>query len=290
MNQPEIQEYAAPTTVREAVELLARGEATILAGGTDLMVQGESGRVRYQPLLLNVRRIAEMTGVRVEGDQLRLGALTTITELEENPLIQEHLPLLVRAADVFASPQIRNAATVGGNICNASPAGDTLVPLLVLNAEVELAAWDGGTVVTRRLPLQDFFAGPGRTHRQPHELLTAIHVPLPPAGFVAWFEKFGTRPALDISTVSVAIGGVLTDRAFSDVRVAFGSVGPTPYRATATAAALEGKPLDEVTIAAAATAAKEEVHPIDDARASAWYRHELIANLTKKVLRHVTAA
>ena len=286
----DIQSYEVPQTVAEATELLARGDATILAGGTDLMVQGESGRVQYQPTLINVRRIAEMQGVRLEEEFIHIGALTTITDLERNPMIREHLPLLVRAADVFASPQIRNAGTVGGNICNASPAGDTLVPLIVLNAEVELASHADGGVKVRRIPLHDFFAGPGKTHRTPDELLTGVRIPVPPAGFVADFEKFGTRPALDISTVSVAIGGVLKQGALTDVRVAFGAVAPVPYRAQATAAAIEGKVLDDAAIESIGKAAQAEVHPIDDVRASAWYRNELIANLTKKVLRHVTQA
>lgn len=286
----EIQHYEVPQTVAEATEILARGNATILAGGTDLMVQGESGRVQYQPTLINVRRIAEMKGVRTEEGFIHIGALTTITDLERIPIIREQLPLLVRAADVFASPQIRNAGTVGGNICNASPAGDTLVPLIVLNAQVELASHTDSGVKVRHMPLQDFFDRPGKTHRAPEELLTGVRVPVPPAGFVAGFEKFGTRPALDISTVSVAIGGVLADGALTDARAAFGAVAPVPYRAQATAAAIEGRKLDEDAIAAIAQTARDEVHPIDDVRASAWYRSELIANLTKKVLRHVSQA
>lgn len=283
----DIQAYAAPTTVAEAVEILARGPATVLAGGTDLMVQTQSGRIRYQPALVNIRRIDELRGVSREDGYLRIGALTTISELGEDPLIAEHLPLLVRAADVFASPQVRNAGTVGGNICNASPAGDTLIPLIVLEAEVELAAWRDGELRLRRLPLEQFFTGPGRTCREPDELLVQIYVPIPPAGFRAWFEKFGTRPALDISTVSVAIGGVPQDGGLSDCRVAFGAIAPVPYRARATEAAITGQRLDEAALTAIARVARDEVHPIDDVRASAWYRQELIGSLTKKVLRHV---
>jgi len=286
----EIQHYEVPTTIADATEILARGDATILAGGTDLMVQGESGRVQYQPTLINVRRIAEMQGVMQEDGYVHIGALVTITELERNPIVKEQLPLLVRAADVFASPQIRNAGTMGGNICNASPAGDTLVPLIVLNAEVELASHIDGGVKVRRMPIQDFFDRPGKTHRGSEELLTGVRVSLPPRGFVAEFEKFGTRPALDISTVSVAIGGVRSGQTLTDVRVAFGAVAPVPYRAQATAAAIEGRSLDEAAIDSIARTAQQEVQPIDDVRASAWYRSELIANLTKKVLRHVAQA
>ncbi len=286
----EIQHYEVPRSIAEATEILARGDATILAGGTDLMVQGESGRVQYRSTLINIRRVAEMQGVNQEDGYVHIGALTTITELERDPIIKGKFPLLVRAADVFASPQIRNAGTIGGNICNASPAGDTLIPLIVLNAEVELASYSDGGVKVRRLPIQDFFDRPGKTHRTSAELLTGVRIPIPPEGFVAEFEKFGTRPALDISTVSVAVGGVRNGQTLTDVRVAFGAVAPVPYRAESTAAAIEGKSLDEETIDSVGRTAQQEVHPIDDVRASAWYRSELIANLTKKVLRHVAQA
>jgi len=289
--QPEgVEAYAAPDSLAEALELLAAGPATVLAGGTDLMVQGQSGRVRYQPTLVNVRRLAELRGIDEEGETLRIGALTTITELLRNPVVGAVLPPLAAAADRFASPQIRNAATVGGNICNASPAGDTLGPLMVLDAEVELARAGDQGVARRRLPLQEFFAGPGRTHIAADELLVAVHVPRPAPGFAAGFEKFGSRPALDISTVSVTIGGVREGGTLRDPRMVLGAVAPVPYRARAAEAALAGAVLDAAAIAATAAAAREEIQPIDDVRASAWYRQELVASLTKKVLRHVSGA
>ncbi len=283
----DVQHYHAPQTLSEAAAILAQGDATILAGGTDLMVQSQVGRVQIKSTLLNVRRIEELRGIREEGGWLRVGALTTISELMAHPLIARHAAILVQTGDVFASPQIRNAGTLGGNICNASPAGDTLPPLLVLRAEVELVAQNGAGLTTRRLPVAEFFAGPGRTHRQANELLAAIWIPKTPDGFVAHFEKFGTRPALDISTVSIALGGVWRDGALYDVRVAFGAVAPIPFWAAATISALEGQVLHDDTIAAAAAAAKAEINPIDDVRATAWYRKELIANLMQKVLRHV---
>ena len=283
----EVQNYEVPSSIAEAAEILAKGPVTILAGGTDLTVQVDAGRVQYQPTLMNIRRIGELTGISDQGDSIRMGALTTITELLENPIVTENLPILTQAADCFASVQIRNAGTIGGNISNASPAGDTLIPFLVLDAVVELASKPNGSVITRTIPIKDYFTGPGKTQRQHGELLTAVIVPKPKAGFVAMFEKFGTRPALDISTVSVGIAGVLKDGSLTDARVAFGAVAPVPLVASATQAALEGKKLDAAGIDAVAAVAKEEVNPIDDVRATAWYRKELIENLTKKVLRHV---
>ncbi|HYG90048.1 MAG TPA: xanthine dehydrogenase family protein subunit M [Azospirillum sp.] len=286
----DVQRYEAPTTLEAAAEILKGGDVTILAGGTDLMPQSEAGRIRLKPVLMNIRRVAELRGIEKTDGMVRIGALTTITEILESDLIRDTLPVLAEAADRFASGQIRNMGTIGGNICNASPAGDTLVPLLVLNAEVELAGKPNGHLATRRVALADFLAGPGRTRREAHELLAAVVVPVPPEGFRARFAKFGTRPALDISAVSVAVGGVLHGGVFTDVRAAFGAVAPTPIRGPATEAALEGKRLDDATIEAAAQAAHDEVRPIDDVRASAWYRREMIHSLTRKVLSHVADA
>lgn len=285
-----IEQYVAPTSLEQAVACLQGGEVTILAGGTDLMPQSQAGRVPLRRTLMNIRRIPEMKGIAREDGALRIGALVTITELMESELIKAHFPVLVEVGDHFASDQIRNAGTIGGNINNASPAGDTLVPLLVLEAEVELASQPNGTMTTRRVPLAQFFTGPGRTQRRPDELLTAVYVPLPPPGHFARFFKFGTRPALDISAISIGIAGVRDGDVLRDVRVAFGAVAPTPVRAPHSEAALEGRSLDAETIAAAAAAARDEVNPIDDVRATAWYRKELIHNMTRRMLDHVAQA
>jgi CO/xanthine dehydrogenase FAD-binding subunit len=237
--------------------------------------------------LLNVRRIPELAGIGLEGDTVRIGALTTITALLESALVRERLPILAAAADHFASEQVRNGATVGGNICNASPAGDMLVPLIVLDAVVELAAKPNGSVETRAMPLQAFLIGPGRTCRAAHELLTAVRVPLPPGGFVSRFYKHGARPALDISAISIGLGALRRDGRMESVRVAFGAVAPTPVRGTATERALEGRLLDAATIESAAAAAHDEVRPISDVRASAWYRQELVRNMTRRLLEDV---
>ncbi|AKU11683.1 medium FAD-binding subunit of molybdenum enzyme [Azoarcus sp. CIB] len=285
-----IERYAAPQSLDEALGILQQGEVTILAGGTDLMPQTKAGRIAFKPTLLNIGRVAGLKGVSLDGAYLRIGALTTISELLRDPLVVQHAPVLAEACDQFASDQIRNAGTLGGNINNASPAGDTLVPLIVLDAEVELASKPNGSVTTRRLPLAEFFTGPGRTKRAANELLTAVRIPLPRPGHVARFYKFGTRPALDISTISIGIAGIKRDGALTDIRVAFGAVAPTPVRAPRTEAALEGRPLDAEAIEAAADAARDEVNPIDDVRASAWYRKELIHNMTRRMLDHVAHA
>lgn len=284
-----MEQYVAAASLEQALACLqqAGGDVAILAGGTDLMPQQQAGRLKPKPTLMNIRRIAELRGVTQADGSISIGALTTITELMDNALLRRHLPLLAEAGDHFASNQIRNAGTLGGNICNASPAGDMLVPLLVLDASAQLASLENGRICTRSVPLTEFFIGPGKTSRAPTELLTGVRIALPPANFIARFFKFGARPALDISAISIGIGGVLRDGTLSDVRVAFGAVAATPVRGKQTEAALEGKRLDAATIENAATTARDEVNPIDDVRASAWYRKQLIHNMTKRILSHV---
>ncbi len=275
----DIQSYQVPASLAEATAILANGDVSILAGGTDLMLQ----KNLHGGTLMNIRRLEELHGIQLSGNTIRIGAVTTITKILESPLIEKHLPILHEATNHFASVQIRNAGTIGGNICNASPAGDTLIPLLVLDAQVELAS----AADTRLIPIADFFIAPGKTSREPGELLTAIHIPQPAEGFVACFEKFGSRPALDISTVSIGIGGILQDSKLQAARVAFGAVAPIPLLAKKAMAAIENQTLDVDGIQTIATAARDEVNPIDDVRASAWYRKELIHNLTRKVLQNV---
>jgi xanthine dehydrogenase FAD-binding subunit len=282
-----IERYFSPRTLDEAAGILAQGGVTILAGGTDLMVQTHTGRVKFQPALMNIRHVGELHGISLQGGVVRIGALATITDLLTNPVVRGKLPVLTEAADHFASDQIRNVATLGGSLCNASPAGDVAPPLMVLNAEVELVSKANGKMNTRTMPLAEFFTGPGRTRREPHELLAAVRVPLPEAGFTAQFLKFGTRPALDIATIAIAIGGVKKGRALHGVRVALGAVAPVPLRAVRTEAAIEGKDLDAAAIDAAATTARDEAKPISDVRASAWYRQELVHNMVKRMLSNV---
>jgi CO/xanthine dehydrogenase FAD-binding subunit len=282
-----IERYAVPTTLNEAAEILKGANVTVLAGGTDLMPQSHSGKLALQAVLMNIRRIDELRAITLEHGWIRIGALATITEILDSEALRRDAPVLVEAADHFASDQLRNAATIGGNICNASPAGDMLVPLLVLDAEVELVSKPNGSLETRRLPLREFFVAPGRTRRLPQELLAAVRFAVPASGFAARFYKFGVRPALDISAISIGIGFARKGGKLSGVRVVFGAVAPTPLRATRTESVLEGKRLDPATIGAAAVAARDEVNPISDVRATAWYRKELIHNMTSRILNDV---
>jgi CO/xanthine dehydrogenase FAD-binding subunit len=279
--------YLAPRHLEDALQVMADGDATVLCGGTDLAPQTESGARQYKAKLLNIRRIEGLGGIDAKGDEIRIGATTTVSEIRRSAVLAAIAPVLVEAAEHFASDQIRNAASVGGNLCNASPAGDMIPPLLVLGASVELACWQGDAVRMRRVPLERFFVSPGKTVMLAQELLTAVVFDRPAPDFVARFRKSGPRPALEISTVSVALGARVAGARLSDVRVAMGSVAPTPLRARHVEAALEGKPLDADTVAAALAATAHDAKPIDDVRASAWYRGHLVRVFVEEVLDDV---
>ena len=282
-----VENYKAPTSVAEAVQVLHQGEVTIVAGGTDLTPQTQAGARRFSRTLMNVRRIAEMSGISLPGGRFRIGGLTTVTDILESAALAAEAPVLVEAADHFASPQIRNAATLAGNLCNASPAGDMCLPLLVLDAEVELASWENEALSVRFVKLSDFFTAPGKTVLRPGELLTAVEFDRPLDGFKASFQKSGPRPALEISTVAMGFGAALDGGVLSGVRVAVGAVAPTPLRATATESLLEGHRPDEGLIAAAVESIRKEIKPIDDVRASAWYRKHLAGVYIRRALSHV---
>ncbi len=282
-----IENYEVPVSIVEAVQSLQHGDATILAGGTDLTPQTTSGAKEFLRTLINIQHIEEMRGISVDDGRYRIGGLTTVTDILESALLAAEVPVLVDAADHFASSQIRNAASLAGNICNASPAGDMIIPLLLLDAEVELAGWIDGTLSMRSIALIDFFTGPGKTAMQGNELLTSIVFAAPVEGFRAEFLKSGPRPALEISMVSMGVAAVQKEGVLSNVRVAIGAVAPTPIRARATEAVLEGQLLDESLVDEAAAAAGREVSPIDDVRASAWYRSHLTGVYIRRLLNVV---
>lgn len=270
-----IEEYVAASSLEEALRALADGEASPVAGGTDLWVQKDLGVRPLSRRLVNIKRVPEIAGISKDGDTIRLGALVTMTEILESDLLQNAAPLLPATADRFASVQIRNAATIGGNIVNASPAADMVIPLLCLDAEIALASWTGKKMETRQIKLTEFFTGPGQSKRKPEELLTAVSFAAPGKGFRAAFCKTGPRPALEIAVVSLAFATYLKDGALSDVRIALGAVAPTPIRCPKTEKMLEGRKPDDATIAAALDILDGEISPIGDHRSSEWYRRRL---------------
>jgi len=252
-----------PRSLRDALRML-RDEAplTPIAGCTDVYVGLNSGALADHRFL-DLWRLDELRGIRVVSGSLRVGALTTCTDLIRSPLAGRRLPMLVAAAREIGAVQIQNRGTIGGNIANGSPAGDTLPVLAATEALVELrsAEW------VRKVPFAGFYTGYRASVRRPDELITAVEIP--PVEGRQWFRKVGTRAAQSISKVVMA--GVRADRP----RIAFGSVAPTVVRVPRTEAALASG----VSLAEAQRVLQEEISPIDDVRSTAAYRRRVAARL-----------
>jgi len=271
-------EYLRPRTLIEAWELAAsRPGARFIAGGTDLMVRMREGNVQA-PALISLRHIHELTQIDV-GPPLVLGAGVNVSDLQANRDVARVLPVLVEATRTLGSVQIRNAATIGGNLCNASPCADLAPPLLVHEARVRLESAGG----MRELPLEDFFVGPRASVLRPGEVLRAIVVDASPNGRAVFLKK--GRVQMDIALGSVAV--LLETRGLACVRarVAAGSLGPKPMRLREVEKTLEGATLDDRTIALAGQAAERDVRPISDVRASADYRRHLAGALLERGVR-----
>lgn len=254
-----------------------------MAGGTDLMVDLKRRRLPAPPALISLRNIEELRGIEV-GRRLRIGGGVPLADVARHQAIREALPALVQAIGVLASPQIRNVATIGGNLSNASPCADTAPPLLVYEASVELRSPTG----TREVALCDFFRGPKVSVREQDEVLAAILVPWPSASAKATFANKG-RVAMDLSLASLALLVECSGSTCTRARVAAGAVAPTPLRLRRVEAALEGSTLDTDTVARARAIATEEVLPIDDVRATAAYRKHIIGVFLERAIAEVTA-
>ncbi len=271
--------YAVPTTLREAIDFLASGDARILAGGTDFYPALNDGPVTFDTL--DISRLEDLRGISEAEGGWRIGATTTWTDLVRAPLPPCFDGLKASAREV-GSIQIQNAGTVAGNLCNASPAADGVPPLLTLDASVEVTGAAGG----RTLPLAAFITGVRKTALQPGELVTAVLVPSLPTVTRSAFRKLGARRYLVISIAMIAAVVVPgADGAVMDARVAVGSCSPVAQRLPALEQALVGAPF-----AAAALAARVRpehlapLSPIDDVRGTADYRAEAVAELVARTL------
>jgi len=275
-------DYFEPKTVGEAVSLLAKygAEAKVIAGGTDMLVDM---KYKEEPgCLINIKKIPGLSSIQENGGSLRIGALTTIRDVETNILVRDKLTVLWESSHQFASLQIRNTATIGGNICRASPSGETLAPLLVLEAKGKCVSADG----EKTEPFSSLFQGPGKTSLGSKGLLTEIDVPYPALGSKSAYLKHAVRGAMDIAMVGVAVLVTpdATKNNVQDVRIGLGAVAPTPIRATKTEALLRGKPLSAALIKEAAAMAAAESSPIDDQRSSAENRRWIVEALTRRGL------
>jgi len=276
-----------PRRLGEALAALAEEpRPQPIAGGTDLYVGLNAGQAPATTFL-DLSRLAELAGIERRPDGIWLGARTTYTELRRSPLVRRAVPVLVEMAATVGAVAIQNRGTLGGSLGNASPASDPAPVLLALDARVELAAREGRRIVRRRVPIDRFFVAYRQTAAAPGELIAGLLIP--DAALAGWryaYRKVGTRQAQAISKV-VAAAGVDTGgrpRAVRDARIAYGSVAPTPVRATAAEAALTGRPLDAATASAAVAALATELHPIDDLRSTAEYRATVAGRILAELL------
>lgn len=265
-------DYVEPTTLQEVIALLAEygDRARVLAGGTDLLVHMKMERLAPD-CLVSIRRISGLEGISQEGGHTWIGARTSIRSVRNDPWIRTRYPALAEACASFSTTQIQVQGTLGGNLGNGSPASDSAPALLAFDAEVVIEGPRG----ERRLPVERFFLGPGRTALERGELITGVVLPSPPEGMGSVFLKV-SRVTADLAKASAAVVVVPDGDRIGQARLAFGSVAPTPMRAHRAEAALIGQPFTEEVVAEAARIASEEVSPIDDVRSTAWYRREIV--------------
>ncbi|RMF90391.1 MAG: xanthine dehydrogenase family protein subunit M [Nitrospinota bacterium] len=270
-------QYFAPRSLEEALSLLSRyrEQAKVLAGGTDLFLRMRT-RVFQPDYVIDLKRIPELQTFHFDAEQgLVIGALTLHADLAKSDLVRERYAPLARAAQVVGSYQTRNRGTIGGNICNASPAADTVLPLLAYGGKARLASMRG----TRQVPLEEFFLGPGKTCLQPDELLVEVQLPVPPPHTGGGFQR-RTRSAMDIALVNACTVLTLDGEVCTAVRIALGAVAPTPLRAVRAEAVLRGQVITPTLIQEASEVARQEARPISDVRSSAEYRREMVRVLT----------
>jgi carbon-monoxide dehydrogenase medium subunit len=278
---PDVELHEA-TTLEEASALMSRHapQARLLAGGTDLLVDLKTGRVRVGHLV-SLSRIDGLGGVSQTSTGLRVGALTTITQLDQSPVVRERFSALLDATSRMAAPQIRNLATVGGNIASAVPCADLPPLLTAMNASVLL--WS--PEAERSVPLEAFFVGPRQTVRRDDEVLSAVLIPGLQPGFGAAYARFALRDGNAIAVAAVAAGVALTDdHTVKDARIVLGAVAPVPKLVAAAGASLIGGPPEEAAFHSAGRVAAEAAEPIADVRGSADFRRELVAVLTRRAL------
>lgn len=269
------------SSLEEAISLLhSKRNAAIIAGGTDLLVKRARNKLSADPLI-DICGISILKGISHEENCLRIGALTTFAMLEQELDAYPFCAALKQAAYEMGAPQIRNRATIGGNVVTGSPAGDGIVALLALDAKVELVSESGKLWIA----LCDFFKGPGKTIIKPDEILTALIIPQQSGK--SCFYKVGKRNALAIAILSVAVYAEIRERKFETIRISVGSAAPIPMRALRTEQFLLNHEMDETAVHEAIRLIREEISPIDDVRATAAYRRELAGNILQFLLQRL---
>lgn len=276
-------EYVAPSSLDDAVRALASGEgARVLAGGTDVIIQAREGRKAVR-LMVDVKRVPEVSELTLGRDgSLRVGAAVPCARIYNDAAIAKAFPALIDSASLIGGIQIQSRASLGGNLCNGSPAADSIPTLIALGARCEIASPGG----RRTLPVEEFCTGPGQNALKPGEILVALAFPAPAAHSGAAFRRFIPRNEMDIAVTNAAASVTLSPdgATFVSGRVAVGAVAPTPLLVRAAGEALAGKLVSEATIDAAANAATAAARPITDMRGSVAQRTHLAGVLTRHVI------
>ena len=274
-------QYFQPKTIKEATSLLAKygKEAKILAGGTDLLVHLKL-RVIRPTYIIDISRIPRLSYIRYDKQGLNIGALTIIEDIVRSNLIQEKFTCLYESAQNLGSWQVRNMATIGGNVCRASPASDISPSLFALNSKAKINGLEG----VREVSLEEFFTGPGQTVLKHDEILTEIWIPPLPANTGTAFMKI-SRTSNDLAKVNAAVALTIENGVCKDARIVLDAVGPTPIRARRTEKILEGRKLNEDVIWEASEVVKDEISPITDVRSTAEYRRDVSGVLVRRALR-----
>jgi len=274
----------SPASLGEALDALARepGVWRPFAGGTDLMVLLESGKLPHKNYL-NIWNVAALRGIEVSDEHVTLGALTTYTEVQSNPILREEFPMLCQAASETGGLAIQNRGTLGGNVANASPAADSPPALLAYDAKLELISVNGA----RWVPYLGFHIGYKQMIIRPEELLARIRLPRLSKKLTHYYRKVGTRKAQAISKVCLAATARIYEGTVDDVRIAFGSIAPIPLRCIKTEDVLRGARLEAGIVEKAKAELAREIVPIDDIRSTKDYRLRVSLNLLEDFLRRL---
>ena len=275
-------EFFEPTTIEEASSLLTQnsGGAAVLAGGTDLLVAWKEN-VETPKSVISLERIPGLDGIVYDDNAgLSIGGMTKMRSIEKSATVRNRYTALAEGASEVGSIQIRNLATLGGNICNASPAADTVAALLVFGARVEISSPDA----KRTLPIHNFFRGPGESILKRNEIVTGFVCPPSPSNSASHYIKQKIREVMDLAFIGVAASLQLANGIVEDVKIGLAAVAPTPIRATDAEEILKGNPLTDAILDEAASAAAAQSSPISDLRCSAEYREEMVRVLTKRTV------
>jgi carbon-monoxide dehydrogenase medium subunit len=273
-------QYFSPTTVAEAASVLkdCDGGAKVLAGGTDLLSLMKLRTVTPE-CIVSLKKITGLDYIREEGKELRIGALTTVAAILESELIKRQCFSLYEAAMAFATPQVRNMATIGGNICRSSPSSDTIPPLMVFGAELKLVGANG----ERRVLLEDFFTGAGQNVLD-REILTEIVVPIPDRQYGTAFTKL-TRTTTDLAKLNCAVQVTVSSGRCDDIKVVLGAVADRPLRIREVELCIKGQETMDEVIEEAAQRVTESIAPITDVRSTAEYRAQVSQVLVKRTIK-----